>query len=158
MVSTDLPYTGLSTRGHIELFHGGSFAGTPNASHPDTVRQVRYLVQSRLERAIHDLVTVAALHARRQHADGLLQIRATIQAPEHGHNAKEIALTHQFHNARASTPEPVADSIALRWIAPVTGEGPLVDLVSSNDARNRLTRQLALDLVHQFAVPSVRTL
>ncbi|MFI9275286.1 hypothetical protein ACIGXM_31930 [Kitasatospora sp. NPDC052896] len=43
-------------------------------------------------------------------------------------------------------------------IAPVTGEAALTDAVSSNDARMRVVRQLTLDMVHQFAVASLKTL
>ncbi|WP_262986103.1 hypothetical protein [Streptomyces sp. CBMA123] len=40
----------------------------------------------------------------------------------------------------------------------MTGEIPLTDAVSSNEARMRMVRQLALDLIHQFAVASLKTL
>ncbi|MBD0694743.1 hypothetical protein BG452_17295 [Streptomyces sp. CBMA123] len=116
VVSSSSPYAGLSDKGHLELFHDGAFAGALNVAHTPPVGGIRYLAQSRMEGAIRDLVTVVALHAHRRQADGVLQIRATINVPPPGQvSARRLALTHQHY--MTSTPEPAPASIVLERVA-----------------------------------------
>ncbi|MEY9947155.1 helix-turn-helix domain-containing protein [Kitasatospora sp. GAS1066B] len=155
VVSTDIPYTGTSTRGHIELLHDGSFVGALNAGFAEPVDGTHFVVQARLESAVRDLLTVAVLHADRRHADGILQVRVSVALSDRLPSA-QLALTNQRYTRE--TPQPVPNSITLRRIVPVTAETPLADLVSTARAREQLVRQLALDLVHQFAVTSLTAL
>ncbi|OIK08047.1 hypothetical protein BIV23_00825 [Streptomyces monashensis] len=156
VVSTDITYTGQSRRGHLELLHDGAFAGALNMAHLDeTVNGLRYLVQVRLQRAVRDMVTVAALHAQRRQADGVLEARVgiAVPGPETVGHAPAVALTHQRY--MMGDPQPVSGSITLATVLPVMSEAPLADLVSSEESRRQFIEQLTLDLVHQFAVASL---
>ncbi|WP_331729865.1 hypothetical protein OHV05_35110 (plasmid) [Kitasatospora sp. NBC_00070] len=154
VVSTDTPYRGQSRRGQIELLHDGSFAGALNAAHAPVLNGIRYLVQNRLELVVRDLVTVAVLHAVRRQGNGLLQVQASFTSPGVGHlgHVPSVCLTQQ---PDGDQPEPLPGSIALGHVVPVASEAPLADLMSSPQVRERLIRQLAADLVHQFAVASL---
>ena len=151
VISADWPYRGKSKKAHLELLHDGSFTGALDLGYTDAVGGRRYLPQRSLEQAIQALLTLAALHADRRKADGILQVRADIPVVLGG--GQPIALTHQMHVI--GEPEPVPSSIAAQRIVPVTGEAPLADVVSLEHIRSQLIQQLSLDLVHQFSVATL---
>ncbi|MFC5644994.1 ATP-binding protein [Kitasatospora cinereorecta] len=158
VVSSDNPYNGTSTDCHLELLHDGSFAaamelGEATYDHlPGTQRSAR---QGFLEVCIRDLVTVAAVHASRRGADGMLQVQVGI-VPTAPTEVGPVGLIHR-HPIKGS-PELVPNSITLSRVVPATAEAPLADAVSSDTRRQQLTRELALDMVQQFAVPTLRSL
>ncbi|MFB8240612.1 hypothetical protein ACFC58_29140 [Kitasatospora purpeofusca] len=125
-------------------------------SGPASVPVERQVPQQWLEKGIRDLVTVAALHASRRAADGMFQVRVGIIPTAPIHKADPVRLIRQ-HSMRGR-PELVPNSITLRRIVPANAEAPLADVVSSPGKREQLIRQLALDIVQQFAVPALRSL
>ncbi len=101
-------------------------------------------------------MTVAAVHAARRGADGILQIRVSITPAATGDSAIRMGLI-RLHPIKGQ-PDLVPNSITLLRVMPVTAEAPLADIVSSNERRSLLVRELALDLVQQFAVPRLCSL
>ena len=161
IVSTSDPYDGSSSHGHLELHLDGSFAGGLQLSHgsgrlsPEAAVSL-LVTQEHLETAVRDLVIVAALHARRRAASGAFQARATIWAPAHFQSRSwGVTLTR---SEDVDNPEKVNGSITQESFIPADGEGNLDEMLASQTALDGLTRQLALDLIHQFNVPRLKTL
>ncbi|MGW1396828.1 AlbA family DNA-binding domain-containing protein [Streptomyces nigra] len=145
--TADHPYTGESTRAHIELHQDGSFGGALNAS--STIQHGPPLLpQFSMESAVRDLVTAATLHAGSRGADGTLQLRAQIVSNS------PVALADRD----GQYDEQIDGSLTLDFSIPtqaatfVTAEAPLKDLAALPQRRIEVSKQLLLDLTHQFAV------
>lgn len=146
--TTHTPYTGQSTRAHLELHHDGSFTGALNDGYR-TENEPALLTQNSLESAVRDLTTAAALSADLRGADGTLQLRAQILT------TGPVALAEQdgrFVNQLDGS--LVLDgSLPAQAPAFVTTEAPIADLVALPHRRAEAADRLLLDLTHQFAIP-----
>ena len=144
VVSSNSPYSGISKTVHLELHLDGSFVGALQLGRDH--EQGCQMAQDHLEMAVRDLVVTAIIHANRSKGDGVLQLRVDIGA------ARDVSLGQFSHGTIF---DPVGIQLARGSVVPVTSEAPLIDLVNTPGARDQLIKQLATDLVQQFAVPDL---
>lgn len=148
VVSSDSPFRGMSEEAHLELHFDGSFAGALEVGRQDPKLADCSVAQRNLEVAVRDLVTVAMRHAKRSNADGMFQAIADIRfSGSLTLGRSEYAELYTPFGARLNHP-----------LTSVVSEAPLLDLRTDAAQRDRLIRQLATDLVHQFAVQRLAVL
>jgi hypothetical protein len=144
------PYTGQSSRVHIELHQDGSFGGALNSG-ARTGNDEALLSQWDLESGVRGLVTAAVLNADARGADGTLQFHAQLVS----NGPVALAERESTHFERIDGGLTLDFSIPGQAPSRVMTEAPLHDLAASQERRDDIANQLLLDLTHQFAVPNL---
>ena len=138
-------YRGKSAGAHLELHLDGTFAGALSSTSASEIPGSRLLTQLALETGIRDLMVVAAKHAHHRGGSGTLQILADIYSP--------YAVTLGEHGTPRD--EPLDESVSLVQTTAVSAQAPVDDLAVNDDVLAAVTKQVLLDLTHQFAVSTL---